>query len=95
MNSDQQPVPVFTIKLYRPSAEGERMAMLCAHRLEMERQQDQVTIIVQDEAGKEKDRYRIGAGQSFAWAVIENPSGKTTEVVRPRISRITIHGPPP
>ena len=91
-NETQQIVPVFTIKLYRSVGETERMNMFIAHRLELERRDDSVIVIIQDETGKEKERHQISLHGPYGWGVIENPSGRTTEVLRPRSSKVILHG---
>lgn len=86
------PVPVFTVKLYRSMEPTAACSMLVAPRLEIERKAGLVILHVLDEAGKAKEDHQVGEGAAYAWAVVENPSGRTTEVIRPKSTRLTLRG---
>lgn len=90
----EAPAPVFTVKLYRSSASDSTSIMVLAARLEIQRlAEDSVRINVLNEHGAALESHFVGAGQgAYSWAVIENPSGRTTEVIRPRVRQVVLRG---
>jgi hypothetical protein len=73
--------PVFTIKLYKRDS---ATVLSTASRVEIARFDNASLILTLfDATGARLEEHRIG-GEIYSWAVIENPAGRTTEVIRPR-----------
>lgn len=77
-------VPAFTLKLFRAD---NSIALLIAGRLELDRAPGQSRVKIIGPAGETLETYDVGPACEFTWAVIENPSGHTTEMVRPAQDR--------
>ena len=90
---NENPVPVFTVKLYSSTTPDATSLLLVAARLEIQRRgEESVRINVLGEAGAVIEYHDVGTPGAYAWAVIENPSGRTTEVIRPRTRQIALRG---
>ena len=76
-------VPVFTVKLYGDSFGS--FKCFSAGRLEVDRFPDGAAVLrAIGPQGETVEEHRISHAGPACWAVIENASGHTTEIIRPR-----------